>query len=55
MSNERCDVRIVTEHAGPDWVIEKANVTREQAEAAIESARFLAPRGATVTPTITSR
>jgi hypothetical protein len=53
--DERHNIRIVTTHAGPAWVVEKTNVTREQVDAAIESARFLAPRGATVTPTVTTR
>lgn len=53
MTNDRYDTRIVIEHAGPDWVIEKKGVTYSQASQAVESAHYIAPTGATVTVTTT--
>ena len=52
--DKRVNVKIVIEHAGPDWVVEKTGVDIETAHRAIESANFLAPRGATVHIEVTS-
>lgn len=51
--SERYDLKIVIEHAGPDWVIQKTNITDMQARATVDSACYIAPIGATVTSTMT--
>jgi hypothetical protein len=51
--SERYDLKIVIEHAGPDWVIERSGVTLARADQTIESANFIAPVGATVHSTKT--
>lgn len=52
-SIELYDIEIDIEHAGPTWEIRKVGIGTDAVASTIDNARYIAPRGATVSIKVT--